>query len=84
MVERLKDVMVNAGAAWVLWLLFGLSIVSVGIMIERGRLFLSRRDDIAALLADLHRLFGRPRSGRGPSSPRSIAKRGGGGCTRRP
>ncbi|HEY2408450.1 MAG TPA: MotA/TolQ/ExbB proton channel family protein [Polyangiaceae bacterium] len=57
MVERLKDVMVNAGAAWVLWLLFGLSIVSIGIMIERGRLFLSRRDDIAALLADLHRLL---------------------------
>ena len=58
MVERLKDVMVHAGAAWVLWLLFALSIISVGIMIERARLFLSRRDDIASLLADLHRLLG--------------------------
>src|SRR6185437_8343113 len=34
---------VNLGAAWVLWLLIGLSVVSVGIMIERGAFFLGRR-----------------------------------------
>jgi biopolymer transport protein ExbB len=34
---------VNLGAAWVLWLLIGLSVVSVGIMIERGAFYLGRR-----------------------------------------
>jgi biopolymer transport protein ExbB len=34
---------VNLGAAWVLWLLIGLSVISVGIMIERAGFFLGRR-----------------------------------------
>jgi biopolymer transport protein ExbB len=34
---------VNLGAAWVLWLLIGLSVISVGIMIERAAFFLARR-----------------------------------------
>jgi biopolymer transport protein ExbB len=34
---------VNLGAAWVLWLLIGLSVISVGIMIERATFFLARR-----------------------------------------
>ena len=34
---------VNLGAAWVLWLLIALSVISVGIMIERGAFFLGRR-----------------------------------------
>ena len=34
---------VNQGAAWVLWLLIALSVISVGIMIERATFFLSRR-----------------------------------------
>src|SRR5512133_1686671 len=33
----------NLGADWVLWLLVGLSIVSVGIMIERAFFFAGRR-----------------------------------------
>jgi biopolymer transport protein ExbB len=33
----------NLGAEWVLWLLVGLSIVSVGIMIERALFFAARR-----------------------------------------
>lgn len=33
----------NLGAEWVLWLLLGLSVVSVGIMIERAAFFLARR-----------------------------------------
>jgi biopolymer transport protein ExbB len=45
---------VNLGAAWVLWLLVGLSVISVGIMIERTFFFLGRRmpgrDALAALL----------------------------------
>jgi biopolymer transport protein ExbB len=34
---------VNLGAAWVLWLLIGLSVISVGIMIERAAFFFARR-----------------------------------------
>ena len=34
---------VNLGAAWVLWLLIVLSVVSVGIMIERAAFYLGRR-----------------------------------------
>jgi biopolymer transport protein ExbB len=34
---------VNLGAAWVLWLLIGLSVISVGIMIERAAFYLGRR-----------------------------------------
>jgi biopolymer transport protein ExbB len=45
---------VNLGAAWVLWLLVGLSVISVGIMIERTFFFLGRRlpgrEGLAALL----------------------------------
>ena len=33
---------VNQGAAWVLWLLIALSVISVGIMIERATFYLSR------------------------------------------
>lgn len=34
---------VNLGAAWVLWLLIVLSVISVGIMIERASFYLGRR-----------------------------------------
>jgi biopolymer transport protein ExbB len=47
---------VNFGASWVLWLLIGLSVISVGIMIERAAFYLGRRmrgsDAIARLLLD--------------------------------
>ena len=33
----------NLGADWVLWLLVSLSVISVGIMLERAAFFLSRR-----------------------------------------
>ncbi|HLK89261.1 MAG TPA: MotA/TolQ/ExbB proton channel family protein [Polyangia bacterium] len=41
-VQKLLSI-VNLGAAWVLWLLIVLSVVSVGIMIERGGFYLGRR-----------------------------------------
>ncbi|HZL20778.1 MAG TPA: MotA/TolQ/ExbB proton channel family protein [Polyangia bacterium] len=45
---------VNLGASWVLWLLIGLSVISVGIMIERATFFLARRlpnrDELAGWL----------------------------------
>jgi biopolymer transport protein ExbB/biopolymer transport protein TolQ len=41
------------GSAWVLYLLFGLSVFSIGIMIERFIFFRVRRDDIDKLADDL-------------------------------
>ncbi len=59
MIEQIKDIMVRAGAAWVLWLLFSLSVVSIAIMIESGWVFLRMKDDIAKLVGDLHQLLGK-------------------------
>ncbi|HEY2734690.1 MAG TPA: MotA/TolQ/ExbB proton channel family protein [Polyangiales bacterium] len=41
------------GATWVMWLLVGLSVVSVAIMLERAYFFASTRDNIDALRKDL-------------------------------
>ncbi len=41
------------GAEWVMWVLVGLSFISVSIMVERGRYFRSLRDDLDALAAGL-------------------------------
>ncbi len=57
MIERLKSAMVGAGAAWVLWLMVGLSVISLAIMLERGWLFWSLRDDLPTLMRDLGRLL---------------------------
>ena len=45
------------GAEWVLWLLIGLSIVSLAIMVERGVFFARRGVDCAALGAQLRALL---------------------------
>lgn len=57
--DSFKNVMVESGAVWVLWLLFALSVISVAIMIDRALAFWSRREDLAALVRDLHRLLAR-------------------------
>lgn len=57
MIENLKNILVFSGASWVLWLLYGLSIISLGIMLERARVFWSLRDDVDRLVADLHELL---------------------------
>jgi biopolymer transport protein ExbB len=57
MIERVKSAMVGAGAAWVLWLMLALSVVSLAIMLERAWLFWSLRDDIPSLMRDLGRLL---------------------------
>jgi biopolymer transport protein ExbB len=43
--------MTNFGATWVMWLLLGLSVVSVAVMLERAWFYLSLRDDLAELAA---------------------------------
>jgi biopolymer transport protein ExbB len=83
MIEQIKNIMVHAGAAWVLWLLFALSIASIAVMIERGWIFLRMRDDIARLVGDLHELLGtgdvsgaRARLRRSPSVEAAVALAG--------
>ena len=52
MIERLSRVAL-LGSAWVLYVLFGLSIFSIGIMIERYIFFRIRKDDTDKLADDL-------------------------------
>jgi biopolymer transport protein ExbB/TolQ len=51
LVEWLQRLMTNFGATWVMWLLLGLSVVSVAIMLERAWFYLSLRDDLSDLAA---------------------------------
>lgn len=46
--ERLTHLALG-GASWILWLLVGLSVASLGIIIERALFFASSRDDLPAL-----------------------------------
>jgi biopolymer transport protein ExbB len=45
--------MTSFGAAWVMWMLIGLSVVSVAIMLERGWFYFSLRDDLSGLAKKL-------------------------------
>ncbi len=53
MIERVKSAMVGLGATWVLWLMLGLSVISLAIMLERLWLFWTLGDDIPQLMRDL-------------------------------
>jgi biopolymer transport protein ExbB len=53
LVEWLQNLMTNFGAGWVMWLMIGLSVVSVAIMLERGWFYWSLRDDIGSLAQKL-------------------------------
>jgi len=57
LVAWLESLMTRFGAGWVLWLLFVLSVFSVAIMLERGWLYWSLRDDIPRLASDLRELL---------------------------
>jgi biopolymer transport protein ExbB len=57
LVEWLKRIMVGFGAAWVMWFMLGLSVVSVAIMLERGWFFWSIRENLAALARELRALL---------------------------
>lgn len=48
----------NYGAQWVMWLLVLLSIVALGVVIERAVLFVSSKDDVGRLRGELRRLLG--------------------------
>jgi biopolymer transport protein ExbB len=69
LVEWLQGLMTSFGASWVMWLLIGLSVISVAIMLERGWFYFSLRDDVPALAADLRRLL---RSGEAEEALRKL------------
>lgn len=48
-VEAIKNFFLQTGAAWVLWLMFGLSFVSIAIVIERSFVFRSKGTDLKRL-----------------------------------
>ena len=48
------------GSSWVLWLLIGLSVISVAIMIERGIYFVRHRMDVDALAAEIRQVMDQP------------------------
>jgi biopolymer transport protein ExbB len=47
------------GSSWVLWLLIALSVAAIAIVIERGVLFWTSRDDIARLRRELRHHLGK-------------------------
>ena len=53
LVEWLQGLMTSFGASWVMWLMIGLSVISVAIMLERGWFYFSLRDDIPKLASEL-------------------------------
>lgn len=57
MIEQVKIALVHAGASWVLWILAGLSVLSVTVMLDRLLVFRAQRDNMAALAGELHRLL---------------------------
>jgi biopolymer transport protein ExbB len=59
MVEQLKSSIVMFGAEWVLWTLIAVSVISVGVMIDRLHAFWGRRDPVFTLATDLAELLKR-------------------------
>lgn len=57
LVEWLQGLMTSFGASWVMWLMIGLSVISVAIMLERGWFYFSLRDDIPKLQGELRRVL---------------------------
>jgi biopolymer transport protein ExbB len=57
MIEELTRLMVHSGAAWVLWLLFALSFVSVAITIERTWVFRRTGGNVNLLVPELRKLL---------------------------
>jgi biopolymer transport protein ExbB/TolQ len=53
LVEWMQRLMSDFGAAWVMWLMIGLSVISVAIMLERLWFFHSLKDDVAQLATKL-------------------------------
>lgn len=59
MIERITHLMVESGANWVLWLLFGLSAASVAVALERAWVMRRSQGEVARLVPELRRLLRR-------------------------
>jgi len=57
MIEQVTHLMVNSGAAWVLWLLFALSFVSVAVALERAWVFRGSAGHVDQLVPALRKLL---------------------------
>ncbi|MBN2195142.1 MAG: MotA/TolQ/ExbB proton channel family protein [Polyangiaceae bacterium] len=80
LVQWLLRLMVGFGAGWVMWLLVGLSVVSVAIILERSWFYWTLRDDIGRLAGELRSLLhdsdlegARKRLDRSPSAEAAVA-----------
>jgi biopolymer transport protein ExbB len=56
-IEQIKSALVRGGASWVIWVLVGLSVLSLAVTLERARVFWRRRGDVRPLVEELHRLL---------------------------
>ena len=82
-IESLKHILLSSGASWVMWLLLGLSLISVGLTVERWLFYRSVSGDLRALAEQLD-VFLRGRDFQGaiaflaksPSVAASIARAG--------
>jgi biopolymer transport protein ExbB len=52
-VDLAKSLLLRMGTGWILWLLGGLSVVSITVILERGIYFRARRGDVRALSRQL-------------------------------
>lgn len=57
MIETMKTLMLRGGAGWVMWLLVGLSVVSLAIAVERAWVVIRRGGDVGPLVLELNRLL---------------------------
>lgn len=57
MIEKLTQLMVQSGAEWVLWLLFGLSVISMGVAVDRWVALRKAGSDVPDLVVKLRRLL---------------------------
>jgi biopolymer transport protein ExbB len=57
MIETLTHLMVHSGAAWVLWLLIVLSVVSVAVGLERAVVFQKLEGNVSLLVRELRKLL---------------------------
>jgi biopolymer transport protein ExbB len=55
LVVWLEQIMIGFGAGWVMWLMLGLSVISVAVILERAWFFNSLRDDLNVLAKDLRK-----------------------------
>lgn len=59
MIDSITHLMVQSGAAWVLWLLFALSAASLAVAIERAWVFRRTQGDVSELVPELRRALRR-------------------------